>query len=61
MYAIRSYYGTNANVSIGDTVKVSKVEEVISATVVVLAPPEDLPRNIPPADPTTIHHNLIDS
>ncbi|PWR70610.1 CDC48 family AAA ATPase [Methanospirillum lacunae] len=57
---IDNFTRTNANVSIGDTVKVSKVEEVIHATMVVLAPPEDLPRNIPPADPVTIHHNLID-
>jgi transitional endoplasmic reticulum ATPase len=57
---IDNFTRVNANVSIGDTVKVSRVEEVIPAHVVVLAPPEDLPKNIPPADPATIHHNLID-
>jgi len=50
----------NANVSIGDTVKITKVEETIPAATVVLAPPEDLPKNVPMAEPSTIHHNLID-
>ena len=57
---IDNFTRVNANVSIGETVKVSRIEEVIPASIVVLAPPEDLPRNIPPADPTTIHHALID-
>jgi len=50
----------NANVSIGDTVKITRVEETISAATVVLAPPEDLPKNVPMADPSSILHNLID-
>ncbi len=57
---IDNFTRMNANVSIGDTVKVTKVEEVIPAATVVLAPPEDLPKNVPMADPSTIHHNLID-
>jgi transitional endoplasmic reticulum ATPase len=57
---IDNFTRVNAGVSIGDTVKISRVEEVIHAAFVVLAPPEDLPKNIPPADPRTIHHNLID-
>lgn len=50
----------NANVSIGDTVKVTKVEEIEPAGTVVLAPPEDLPKNIPMADSSIILQNLID-
>ncbi|MFH0968578.1 MAG: CDC48 family AAA ATPase, partial [Methanobacteriota archaeon] len=57
---IDNFTRVNADVSIGDTVKVTRIEEVIQANLVVLAPPEDLPKNIPPADPTIIHHNLID-
>jgi len=50
----------NANVSIGDTVRITRVEEVIPAEAVVLAPPEDLPKNIPQVDPSGILHYLID-
>ena len=57
---IDNFTRMNANVSIGDTVKITKVEETIPAATVVLAPPEDLPKNVPMADPSTIHHNLID-
>lgn len=57
---IDNFTRQNADVSIGDTVKITRVEEVIAASMIVLAPPEDLPRNIPPADPSSIHHNLID-
>ncbi|HWQ67778.1 MAG TPA: CDC48 family AAA ATPase [Methanospirillum sp.] len=57
---IDNFTRMNANVSIGDTVKVTRIEEVIQAVTVVLAPPEDLPRNIPPADASSIHHHLID-
>lgn len=57
---IDNFTRMNANVSIGDTVKITKVEETISAATVVLAPPEDLPKNIPMAEPSAILHNLID-
>ncbi len=57
---IDNFTRVNANVSIGDTVRVSRIEEVIPASLVVLAPPEDLPKNIPPADPSSIHHTLMD-
>jgi transitional endoplasmic reticulum ATPase len=57
---IDNFTRMNANVSIGDTVKITKVDETISAATVVLAPPEDLPKNIPMAEPPAILHNLID-
>ncbi|MGV8108134.1 CDC48 family AAA ATPase [Methanospirillum sp.] len=57
---IDNFTRMNANVSIGDTVKITKVDENISAATVVLAPPEDLPKNIPMAEPPAILHNLID-
>ncbi|HPY59849.1 MAG TPA: CDC48 family AAA ATPase [Methanospirillum sp.] len=57
---IDNFTRMNANVSIGDTVKITRVEETIPAQVVVLAPPEDLPKNFPMAEPSTIHHNLMD-
>lgn len=57
---IDNFTRMNANVSIGDTVRVTKVEETIAAETVVLAPPEDLPKHIPLADTTGILHNLID-
>ncbi len=57
---IDNFTRINASVSIGDTVRVERIDEVVPALLVVLAPPEDLPKNIPPADPGTIHHTLID-
>jgi transitional endoplasmic reticulum ATPase len=57
---IDNFIRMNANVSIGDTVKVTKVEETLAATTVVLAPPEDLPKNIPMVDSSVILQNLID-
>lgn len=57
---IDNFTRMNANVSIGDTVKVTRVDEVIPATMVVLAPPEDLPKNVPMTDSSAILHNLID-
>ncbi|MDD1671400.1 MAG: CDC48 family AAA ATPase [Methanomicrobiales archaeon] len=44
---IDNYTRQNAGVSIGDRVKVFPVEKEIEAKRVVLAPPEDLPRNLP--------------
>jgi len=57
---IDNFTRMNANVSIGDTVKITRVEDAFSAVTVVLAPPEDLPKNIPMAEPSSILHNLID-
>lgn len=44
---IDNYTRQNAGVSIGDRVKVIPIEKEIEAKRVVLAPPEDLPRNLP--------------
>ncbi len=44
---IDNYTRLNAGVSIGDRVKVTPVEKEIEAAKVVLAPPEDLPRQLP--------------
>lgn len=57
---IDNFTRMNANVSIGDTVKITKVEETLSASTVVLAPPEDLPKNIPMSDSAVILQSLID-
>ncbi|MDD1724267.1 MAG: CDC48 family AAA ATPase [Methanospirillum sp.] len=57
---IDNFTRMNANVSIGDTVKVTRIDEVIPATMIVLAPPEDLPKNVTMNDSSVILHNLID-
>ncbi|PWR71083.1 CDC48 family AAA ATPase [Methanospirillum stamsii] len=57
---IDNFTRMNANVSIGDTVKITRVEDTMAAGTVVLAPPEDLPKNIPMADSSVILQNLID-
>ncbi|MDD1659226.1 MAG: CDC48 family AAA ATPase, partial [Methanomicrobiales archaeon] len=49
----------NAGVSIGDRVKVAAVEEEVEAKRVILAPPEDMPRQIP-INYTSVVNRLID-
>jgi len=50
----------NAGVSIGDTVKIEKIADEVEAKRVVLAPPEDLPKNIPIANNPHVVNGLID-
>ncbi len=57
---IDNFTRLNAGVSIGDTVKITKIENVAPASLLILAPPEDLPKNISPAEPSAIQHSLID-
>ncbi|MBN2734168.1 MAG: CDC48 family AAA ATPase [Methanomicrobiaceae archaeon] len=44
---IDNYTRMNAGVSIGDRVTITPVESVIAADTVILAPPEDLPKQLP--------------
>ncbi len=57
---IDNFTRTNAGVSIGDTVRISPVKDEIEAKRVVLAPPVDLPRNIPVAHNPNVLNALID-
>jgi transitional endoplasmic reticulum ATPase len=57
---IDNFTRTNAGVSIGDTVRISPVKDEIEAKRVVLAPPVDLPRNIPVANNPNVLNALID-
>ena len=57
---IDNFTRMNAGVSIGDTVKISRVQDEIEAKTVVLAPPEDLPRNVPINITPHIVNALID-
>ncbi|HOT03509.1 MAG TPA: CDC48 family AAA ATPase [Methanolinea sp.] len=57
---IDNFTRMNAGVSIGDTVKVSRVQDEVEAKRVVLAPPEDLPRNVPINITPHIVNSLID-
>ncbi|OPX75321.1 MAG: VCP-like ATPase [Methanoregulaceae archaeon PtaU1.Bin059] len=57
---IDNFTRMNAGVSIGDTVKVSRVQDEVEAKRVVLAPPEDLPRNVPINITPHIVNALID-
>jgi transitional endoplasmic reticulum ATPase len=57
---IDNFTRMNAGVSIGDTVKISKIQEEVEAKRVVLAPPEDLPRNVPINITPHIVNALID-
>jgi len=57
---IDNFTRMNAGVSIGDTVKISRVQEEIEAKTVMLAPPEDLPRNVPISITPHIVNALID-
>jgi transitional endoplasmic reticulum ATPase len=57
---IDNFTRINAGVSIGDTIKVSTIKDEIEAKRVVLAPPEDLPKNIPVSNNPHVLNNLID-
>ena len=57
---IDNFTRMNAGVSIGDTVKISSIKDEVEAQRVVLAPPEDLPRNIPVANNPNVLNALID-
>ncbi|WP_321505884.1 CDC48 family AAA ATPase [uncultured Methanoregula sp.] len=57
---IDNFTRQNAGVSIGDTVKISKITDEIEAKRVVLAPPEDLPKKIPIANNPHVVNGLID-
>jgi transitional endoplasmic reticulum ATPase len=57
---IDNFTRMNAGVSIGDTVRISRVQDEIEAKRVVLAPPEDLPRNVPINITPHIVNALID-
>ncbi|OPX68807.1 MAG: VCP-like ATPase [Methanoregulaceae archaeon PtaB.Bin056] len=57
---IDNFTRMNAGVSIGDTVKISRVQDEVEAKRVVLAPPEDLPRNVPINITPHIVNALID-
>ncbi len=57
---IDNFTRTNAGVSIGDTVRIAPVKDEIEAKRVVLAPPVDLPRNIPVANNPNVLNALID-
>jgi transitional endoplasmic reticulum ATPase len=57
---IDNFTRINAGVSIGDTVKVTKIVDEIEAKRVVLAPPEDLPKKIPIANNPHVVNGLID-
>ena len=57
---IDNFTRVNAGVSIGDTVRIIPIKDEIEAKVVVLAPPEDLPKNIPVANNPNALNALID-
>ncbi len=57
---IDNFTRTNAGVSIGDAVRITPIKDEIEAQRVVLAPPEDLPRNIPVSNNPNVLNALID-
>ncbi len=57
---IDNFTRMNAGVSIGDTVKVSRIQDEVEAKHVVLAPPEDLPRNVSISINPHVLNSLID-
>jgi transitional endoplasmic reticulum ATPase len=57
---IDNFTRTNAGVSIADTVRITPIKDEIEAKRVVLAPPVDLPRNIPVANNPNVLNALID-
>ncbi|MCX6694027.1 MAG: CDC48 family AAA ATPase [Methanomicrobiales archaeon] len=57
---IDNFTRTNAGVSIGDTIRVSALKDEIEAKRVLLAPPADLPKNIPPPNPPLVTTTLLD-
>jgi transitional endoplasmic reticulum ATPase len=56
---VDNFTRANAGISIGDRVKVAAVEEEVEAKRVILAPPEDMPRQIP-INYTSVVNRLID-
>jgi transitional endoplasmic reticulum ATPase len=57
---IDNFTRTNAGVSIADTVRITPIKDEVEAKRVVLAPPVDLPRNIPVANNPNVLNALID-
>lgn len=57
---IDNFTRVNAGVSIGDTVKVYTLKEETEAKRIVLAPPEDLPKNVTVTNNPHVLNNLID-
>ena len=57
---IDNFTRMNAGVSIGDTVRIITLREEIEAKRVVLAPPQDLPKNILVANNPNVLNGLID-
>jgi len=57
---IDNFTRMNAGVSIGDTVKISRIQDEVEAKHVVLAPPEDLPRNVSISINPHVLNSLID-
>ena len=57
---IDNFSRTNAGVSIGDTIKITSLKEEIEAKRVLLAPPEDLPKNIQVSNNPHVINSLID-
>ncbi|MDI6899347.1 MAG: CDC48 family AAA ATPase [Methanolinea sp.] len=57
---IDNFTRMNAGVSIGDTVKISRIQDEVEAKRVVLAPPEDLPRNVSINITPHVLNSLID-
>ncbi|MDD1719492.1 MAG: AAA family ATPase, partial [Methanoregulaceae archaeon] len=57
---IDNFTRVNAGVSIGDTIKVYTLKEETEAKRVVLAPPEDLPKNVMVSNNPHVLNNLID-
>lgn len=50
----------NAGVSIGDTIRISTLKEEVEARRVVIAPPADLPKNLPIANNPAVANSLLD-
>ncbi len=57
---IDNFTRMNAGVSIGESVRIIKVQDVIRAEKVVLAPPDDFPEHIPLPESLGPVHGLID-
>ncbi len=57
---IDNYTRNNAGVSIGDTIKISTMKEEQEARHIILAPPEDLPKNIPIENNPNVTNALVD-
>jgi len=57
---IDNFTRMNAGIAIGDTVRVSSIQDEVEAQRVVLAPPEDLPKKIPIGNNPHVVNGLID-